>query len=189
MTSDAQVSMAASDPRTSIVEELQFTVGEGPCTDAFGTGVPVLCGDLSGVAGTRWPGYAPAVIGYGIHAVFAFPMQVGNARIGAIDIYRARPGSLDPSVFARAEQFAALSLTTLLEPDTTTVTAQIDDVAQTDFAVYQAQGMVTIQLRVPLTEALARMRGYAYAHDRALRTVARDIIAGKLTLQEDTQDE
>jgi hypothetical protein len=188
MTSDAQVAMAASDPRTSVLEELQFLVGEGPCKDAFGTGLPVLCEDLAGPAAARWPGYAPAVMAHGIRAVFAFPMQVGTARIGAVDVYRGEAGSLGEAVFVRAQHFTAFSLKTLLEPGAATVTPGIDEVGETDFAVYQAQGMVMIQLRVALDEALARLRGYAYAHDRPLTEVAREILAGRLELRDDTQD-
>ena len=37
----------------------------------------------------------------------------------------------------------------------------------------QATGMLTVQLGVPVTEAFARLRAYAYAHDRRLANVAR----------------
>jgi AmiR/NasT family two-component response regulator len=51
--------------------------------------------------------------------------------------------------------------------------------------VYQAQGMVMIQLGVPLGEAMARLRAHAYAQDRTLGSVARDIVARTLTLEAD----
>ncbi len=38
--------VAASDARSRVLEELQFTAGEGPCIDAYTTGRPVLVPDL-----------------------------------------------------------------------------------------------------------------------------------------------
>ena len=38
----------ASDPTAHRVEELQFTLGEGPCHDAVRSGVPVFAPNLSG---------------------------------------------------------------------------------------------------------------------------------------------
>lgn len=45
--------------------------------------------------------------------------------------------------------------------------------------------MATIQLGVPLAEAMARLRAYAYAHDRTLESVARGIVARTLTCEAD----
>src|ERR1700761_4897895 len=51
----------ATGPEAAELEELQFTLGEGPCPDALNSGSPVLVADL-GEAGWRgrWPGFAVA---------------------------------------------------------------------------------------------------------------------------------
>src|SRR4051794_36470138 len=69
----------ASDPITERIEELQFTLGEGPCIDAFKRRRPVLVPDLVDGAMSRWPVYAPAAYEAGVRAVFAFPLQTGAA--------------------------------------------------------------------------------------------------------------
>ena len=51
--------------------------------------------------------------------------------------------------------------------------------------VYQAQGMIMVQLGVPLADAMVRIRAYAYAHNKRLNDVAADIVAGKLVLEPD----
>jgi AmiR/NasT family two-component response regulator len=48
--------------------------------------------------------------------------------------------------------------------------------------VHQATGMLIAHLDVPAAEALARLRAYAFGHDRALRDVAADLVAGRLEL-------
>jgi hypothetical protein len=45
--------------------------------------------------------------------------------------------------------------------------------------------MLTIQLGVPVVEAFARLRAYAYAQDRRLVDVAGDIVARRLRLHRD----
>ena len=40
--------------------------------------------------------------------------------------------------------------------------------------------MITVQLGVTAAVALVRLRAFAYAHDRRLRDVARDVVARRL---------
>ncbi|MEJ7656763.1 MAG: ANTAR domain-containing protein [Thermoleophilaceae bacterium] len=47
--------------------------------------------------------------------------------------------------------------------------------------IHQATGMLSVQLEVSLDEAFV-LRAYAFAHDRSLRAVARDVLARRLRL-------
>ena len=49
--------------------------------------------------------------------------------------------------------------------------------------VYQAQGMVMVDLGVSLAEALVRLRAHAFVEGRPVGDVARDIVAGRLRLE------
>jgi AmiR/NasT family two-component response regulator len=51
--------------------------------------------------------------------------------------------------------------------------------------IYQATGMVLMQLEISATEALARMRAYAFAEQRLLIDVARDVVARRLRFTEE----
>jgi hypothetical protein len=51
--------------------------------------------------------------------------------------------------------------------------------------VYQATGMVQVQLDVDATEALIRLRGYAFSHDMTISEVAWAIIDRQLSLSPD----
>ena len=48
------------------------------------------------------------------------------------------------------------------------------------FAVHNAAGIVSVQEGISVTEALIRLRAYAYSHDRLLPDVAQDVIARTL---------
>ena len=177
-------------PNSQELEELQFSLGEGPCIDAFTSRRPVLEPDLPGRGVRRWPGYGPAAHDFGVRAVFAIPLQVGAVRLGALDIYREEVGSLSAAALSQAVTFANLAVRLLLHgahtsADGETVTG-VDDVLAYRAEVYQAQGMVMVDLGVSLTKAMARLRGHAYAEELPLSEVARDVVAGTLKLDRDT---
>jgi hypothetical protein len=47
--------------------------------------------------------------------------------------------------------------------------------------------MVSIQLKIPVSEALVRIRAHAFAHDRPVGLVAADIVARRLRIEDDRQ--
>jgi GAF domain-containing protein len=181
---------AVSDPTSEVIEELQFTLGEGPCLDAHATRRTVLVPDLTRDALTRWPAYAPAAYEHGVRAVFAFPLQIGAARLGVLDVYRDEVGSLSGDALNQALAFAEVALTILLDEQERAGPQRIGAGAEGALGhrveLYQAQGMVQVQLGVGAAEALVRLRAHAYANGRRLGDVARDVVARRLTFERDT---
>ncbi|MEV8505044.1 GAF and ANTAR domain-containing protein [Actinoplanes sp. NPDC051475] len=180
---------AASDPLTEHIEELQFVLGEGPCWDAFASRRPVLVPDLDGESPTRWPMYTPAVHDSGVRAVFSFPLQMGAVRLGVLDVFRKRTGSLTNEELTTALTFAEVTMTALLDQhEDAALNGLGDGLAETvehRAELFQAQGMVMVQLGVPIGEALARLRAYAYAHGRRLDEVAHDVVSRRLHFDPD----
>jgi ANTAR domain len=177
--------VAASGPVTARVDELQVALGEGPCVEAFQLGGPVLEPDLEVVTG-RWPAFAPAAIEVGVRAAFAFPLQVGAFRIGALNLFRDTPGSLSLVEIADALLLADAATQILLDLQAESaaegVPAGLEDPALWRVEVHQATGMIMVQLGVRVDEAFVRLRAHAYATDRRLGEVARDIVARRLRL-------
>jgi hypothetical protein len=167
--------------------------------DALGRNRPVLVPDLA-VAGTqrRWPLFAPAACDLGARAVFAFPLQVGMIVIGVLEVNRAAPGRLSPDQLAGALLYADAALMVLLELDLDAEAQGSDEGTRlvrpnrpiNGFVdrwseVHQATGMVSIQLGTSITEAFVRLRAHAYASDRRLSAVARDVVERRLRLDPD----
>jgi hypothetical protein len=179
---------AASDASSQQVEELQYSLGEGPCVDAFASRRPVLEAEL-GVSGmARWPMYAAAVHDRGVRAVFSFPLQVGAARVGVLDIFRDRAGAMTDEEIAQALVFAEIALGAVLDGQQDAppglVPEGLDEPPAFRAEISQAQGMIMIQLGVTIAEALVRLRAYAYAEGRPLADVARDVVVRKLYFDE-----
>lgn len=183
------VTAAASSEASMRVEDLQFALGEGPCLDAFSAAGPVLVPDL--LLAANWPGYAPAAHGLGVRAVFAFPMQVGVTQLGVLDVYREQPGSLSGWALTRAETYATAAAHTIAhgDHDGEELAELVTDGSAARLEVYQAQGMVMVQLGVGPDEAMARLKAHAFAEDRPLVDLAADIIARRLVLESDVHEE
>jgi ANTAR domain len=177
----------ATDPRSDQLEELQFTLGEGPSIEALSDCGVVLVTDLSSVGSAgRWPTFAAAAVRDGVRAMFSVPVQAGAARLGVLNLYRDRTGPLTGDELADALTYADAALVLALDRRGG-ISPRMQEFFDAEFTrrraeVHQAAGMVTVQMGVTVTDALARLRAYAYAHDRRLADVATDVVARRLRL-------
>ena len=187
--------ICVTDPVGEQLCELQLTLGEGPCQDVLAAAGPVLTADLGDEHSTRrWPGFAGQARLLGAAALFAFPLTIGAIQAGVMSLYRSSPGPLPWERLGDALLLADLATVLLLDGiehgDGSVSGLVLDGQQSPDLALHraeidQATGMLTVQLGVPMVEAFARLRAYAYAHDRRLADVARDIVARRLRLQGD----
>ena len=178
-------SVAASyGPWITAVDELQFTLGEGPCLSAFGTGAAVFEPDLAD-ARSRWPAFAPAGVAAGVRAVFAVPLQLGAIRFGVLYFVRDTPGPLSDDGTADAYGLAQLATIALLERQHDGQNLRHANGWSHRAVVHQATGMVSVQLDVGLADALARLRARAYVLDRSIYDVASDVVGRRLRFTED----
>jgi hypothetical protein len=201
LSAGARETLYASDPVASDLTELALTLGEGPSVEGS-AGTPALVADLATVESmARWPIFAPLAFAAGARAVFALPLQVGGIRLGVIDLYRGRPGPLSKEQVADGLTLADTACAMLID-STRADNAQGDATQRTGRGangrvpehvglqhpeVHQATGMIIAQLGVTAAVALVRLRAYAYANDRRLRDVARDVVARRLRFPSDEQ--
>lgn len=184
---EIRTSLGKSDPVEGVIEEAQFTYGEGPCVDAARHAAPVHEPDLAGSGQSRWPIFAARAVEAGVAAVFALPLQVGSSYLGAMNFYRDRPGPLSHQqivdVLAVAELVAHSMIAFQADAAPGALAPALADLpfrAQ----VHQATGMVAAQLHVSVNEALVRLRSVAYTEDRPIDEVAGRVLARTLRFDE-----
>jgi hypothetical protein len=186
--------LGASDPPARAYDELQFTMGEGPCLDSVAHQAPVLVVDLADPADARWPAYGPAMLAHEIRGVYAMPVVVAGRYVGALDLYRAQPGLLGAEQLGGAlvaAELAELPVLDLMDADLQAAAAVPDSDAWAELTmlsraeVSQATGMLVAQLEISPTEALVRLRAHAYATGRSATNVAHDILDRRLRLEDD----
>jgi hypothetical protein len=95
--------VAASDERTRLLELLQLQADQGPCLDAYHTGVAVHADNLAAELG-RWPVFVPEALAEGYRSVQAIPLRLRRQVIGALNLFgsdavTARVSTRSPVVF------------------------------------------------------------------------------------------
>lgn len=189
----------ATDATAEQLEDLQFTLNEGACMEAAATGRPVFVADLHHSSDTdRWPIFAAAVAEQTmVGALFALPLQFGAINLGVLDLYRNEPGGLSQvqwrDALAAADTAALMLLGQRTDPTEPGHSGDgregdggwLDQALGHRAEIHQATGMVLAQLGISATDALARLRGYAFVHQRLLIDVARDVVNRSLVFTED----
>ncbi len=184
-TGAAGIVLAWGQQATSAaLEDVQFTLGQGPCVEAVASGAPVLVADLA-TAAARWPAFTAAAQDFGVGALFAFPLQIGAISVGVLLAHRAAVGPLSVQQTADALALAdalAVLLVHLATPGAAGAPPGSDRAAPATYRaqVHQATGMISVQLNVNLAEALVRLRARAYAEGRLVTEVADDVVARRL---------
>jgi GAF domain-containing protein len=185
--------VCATDDVSAAIEELQVTLGEGPCVDAATTGSPVLIPDLDAphdVAVERWPAFMDGAANVGVKAVFAFPLRVGAISVGVMDLYRDRPGELSAAELPAALLAADAAALAVLYLDVDGADAFADDAdthAAYQMQVHQATGMVMAQAGVTIDQAFLLLRAQAFAEARPIADLATDVVARRVRLRMEDQ--
>ncbi|MFI1281628.1 GAF and ANTAR domain-containing protein [Streptomyces sp. NPDC020858] len=200
--------LCSTDLVSERLEELQLTLGEGPCVDAYALGSAVLASDLRGDEERhRWPVFAPEATAAGAGSVFAFPLQIGAISPGVLDLYSGVPVELDSEQLADAMVLADTATLVLLgtrisevgarpdgnppppgSQDACPADGRLEDLGGHRAEIDQATGMLTVQLGVDVEEAFVRLRAYAYTDGRRLAEVAADVVARRLRFRPGSDD-
>jgi hypothetical protein len=185
--------VCATDDISARIEDLQFTLGEGPCIDAVRSAAPVLIPDLAeadDLATLRWPAFMDGAATAGVRAVFAFPLRLGAISVGALDLYRDKPGDLNDDRLQAALRAAEAAAVALLRLDVGRDGAFADNLearSTYQLQVHQATGMVQVQLGVNTQEAFLMLRARAFAAGRPLVALATDVVDRRLRFSPEDQ--
>ncbi|MFF7641573.1 GAF domain-containing protein [Streptomyces canus] len=177
------VQLSASSDRAAQLSEIQATLGDGPGTAAAATGAAVFATDLmSGRDAVRWPVFAEEAVAAGIRAVYSMPLGNDTVCVGTLDLYREAPGEFTrrelrvAEIVARVMTVALMALPRGEENGPDGNDPWLSGLASAHDEVYQAVGMIMVQLGVDSDEALARLRAHAFAHGRTALEVAHDVV-------------
>lgn len=182
--------VCASDDRATRLDDLQYSLGEGPSPDAYSRNLPIYEPDLGGPSPSRWQHFGPSALGLGTLGVFAFPLQVGTSCVGVLTVYQNTAGSLSPTQEADglvvADTIARSMLRVRPEGDFEALAmGGFSDGGAHRAEFHQASGMIAVQLGIDVSEAAVRVRAHAYVEGRAVAEVATEIVGGRLRLDDD----
>ena len=173
--------MTSSSEAMRVVELFELQTQEGPCLDAYRSGQPVVNEDLATVDG-RWPQFATVAMAAGFHAADAIPMRLRGQVIGALNLFRTQPGSLNDDDVVLAQALADIATIAILQHrtalETRVVNDQLNQALNSRIVIEQAKGMVAERERLDMDQAFARLRGHARNNNLRLSDVATDVVRG-----------
>ena len=107
-------------------------------------------------------------------AAFGFPMRAASRPFGVYAVYSYDELSEpDDVVQFLADVIGTAVLREASAPGT-------DDIWSGRSVIYQATGMVSVQLQVSPVDALAMLRAHAFAHDTTLNEIAEHVVARRI---------
>ncbi|POX37726.1 hypothetical protein C3486_26925 [Streptomyces sp. Ru73] len=158
-------------PLTVPLEDLQLVYGQGPSVDAAQHGITVLVPDLA-AASSLWTGLTPPLQSLGVEALFAFPINIGNTRLGAFSGHRRAPGGMTSQQLNGARLLADAAAHTVLR-----LTAWLTAENHLPFVeAHQASGVLALRHGISLDQAWLRLRMHAFRHDRSLLETSRALL-------------
>ena len=192
MVSVLRQPLAASSEDCLQAEELQTSLGEGPCLDAVEAQAAIVA-DLAELE-ARWPLYAEELVAKtAFRAVAAVPLRApGHGVFAALDLYSTGT-RLTEVLHPREVEEVAETAGALL----TSCVAQIQDVDSPEAGpdwyrsasgrrhdVWVAIGMVMGMRAERTRDALSVLRAHAYSVNRSLDDLAADLVHGRVPLSD-----
>lgn len=187
-TTDARVTLSATDDIAERLEGLQDVLGEGPSCDAYDLGIEITTS--LGTDADRWPSFASAASeAFGEMDLHAIPIKPNNNLLGVLTAYFLADRS--PAEHSSNRQFLAnaVGAALLLDPESEST----DDLQsgearygvdmsswQSRAPINQAVGVIISQLGVGPHDALALLRAHAFARNVSLLSIAEETVHGRL---------
>lgn len=100
ITEGKPLSRVASGGQGQALDDLQYSVGQGPGLDAARSRELITVQDLP--ADVRWPELADCARAQGVHSVAAIPLDVRRSSVGSVSLFVARPHGIVPDLLLTA---------------------------------------------------------------------------------------
>lgn len=172
--------MSSSSEQAHQLELRQLRDDQGPCVDAYRTGVPVHVDDVA-EHDHRWPDFATHARELGIHGVHALPLRCRDRAIGAMNLFTTTPRPFPDADVHAAQALADVATTVVLQHRTLDeaqrVTEQLRTALEHRIIIEQAKGALAERGGVSADVAFARMRRYARRHNLKITTLAHAVMS------------
>lgn len=178
--------LASTDEPSRLMELYELGREQGPSVECYQQGVQVIEEDLE--TSERWPRFTPAALQGGYRAAFAFPMRLREQTIGALNLFRVQPGGVDVDDVRAAQGFAHMAAIGILHEravrESRDLARQLQSTLNSRVVIEQAKGIIADRTDLDMGVAYQQLRWYARNHNRTLRSVAADVVAKTLPIEE-----
>jgi GAF domain-containing protein len=178
--------LVCSDETMRMLELFELQNDEGPCIESYRRNEQIVQDDMARSA--RWPRFTPVALENGYRSALAIPMRLRGDVIGAVNLFRDRPGQVERADVDAAQAFADIATIGILQQravsDARQLTGQLQTALNSRIVLEQAKGIVAERAQMDIGDAYQALRWYARNHNRYLRDVAAEVVSGALDASE-----
>jgi GAF domain-containing protein len=175
----------ANTEKGAVVEKLEATLGEGPCSEALASGEQIAVPDLE-LAVDRYPRFAPQALEAGVRAIHGLPLTVRGEVVGSVDLIATDVLDLNAAELATAQVLADVAVSYLANTrafvEKSALAQQLQHALDSRVVIEQAKGKLSERLGVTVSEAFELLRRHARNNGQKLHDVASAIVRGDLDL-------
>jgi GAF domain-containing protein len=172
--------VVASDPFVREVDDIQYSLGQGPCISAAAERRTIRSGNLGGES--LWPRFGPRVGRLGVHSALSLPLLLPDEVVGALNVYARGKDAFDPHAEELGELFASAAAVAVhnakLLSQAQRLVEQLQASITSRAVIDQAIGIVISRSGGTAAEAFASLRAISQREQTKLAVVARNIVDG-----------
>ena len=166
------VTKAATSELVIELDNLQYSLGEGPCVDSMRDSSVVAAPHIR--HDQRWPRYVPGAVQHGLKAQLAVKLSLGDrVTVGGLNMYSTGSEDIDPQAPGMADLFATHAALALAKAQ------EIDDLQQalkTREVIGQAVGLLMQRYGLDPDGAFGFLVRSSSHSNTKVREVARQIV-------------
>jgi transcriptional regulator with GAF, ATPase, and Fis domain len=165
-------------PFVQEVDDIQYSIGQGPCITAAADRVTVVSGSLGGDA--RWPRFGARVARLGVHSAVSLPLLTAQGVVGALNVYAHDKHVFDDRAAELGEVFAVPAAIAVenarVLAESRRLAARLQVALDTRAVIDHAVGIVMSRSGLTEEQALQRLRVLSQSDHKKLAVVARGIV-------------
>ncbi|MET3808422.1 GAF domain-containing protein [Nakamurella sp. UYEF19] len=161
------------------IDDIQYSIGQGPCISAAETGTTMRSGSLGG--DPRWPRFGPRAGRLGVHSVLSLPLVTPGGVVGAMNVYAHAKDAFDERSEQLGELFAVPAAISVLNAQilaqSQRLATQLQAALTSRPVIDQAIGIMISRSGDTAEQAFGRLQQMSQHEHVKLTVVAQQIVA------------
>ncbi|WP_286960262.1 MULTISPECIES: GAF and ANTAR domain-containing protein [Arsenicicoccus] len=171
-------SVAATDPIAKGIDELEVSIGDGPCLDAILDEAVQFDPDLS--TPTAWPELAARVVAdTPVRGMIGCRLLIDGTKVGALDLFSDTPGALTQRSVDQSAILASLASVAIMTVRARGEAANLTKALDNSRAIGKAVGLIMAARKIDDEQAFQVLRRTSQELNLKLSLVAEEIVRGQ----------
>jgi GAF domain-containing protein len=160
------------------VDDVQYSLQEGPCVSAVTERRTFTSGNLGGEP--QWPRFGPRIGRLGVHSALSLPLLLPDRVVGALNVYARERDVFDEGAVRMGETFAPQAAVTVFNAQMLAqaerLVAQLQHALTSRATIDHAIGVLMSRSGGTETQAFDALRGMSQSRSMKLADVAEEIV-------------